>query len=206
MLRDRHHLLYIDFRRRSDDGELVFQFGLHTWTSALRCISDAAKRARRYERASSVFIFNSPPRALHGMRHSSGTCPLPRPRWLVISGVLGIASVDSRAQTVHSARCPQSSLPLRTLGNVLSETDWPSPHTFSNSVVAVKSVFACHRLPSNAGCQACLARPPWWLVSARDTLGWLANVDCSLAVSTCPPYDTAAEHFVISVLIGCERT
>ena len=34
---------------------------------------------------------------------------------------------------------------------------------------------------------------PAGFVSARDTLGWISSVNCSVAVSTCPAHDTAAE-------------
>ena len=37
-------------------------------------------------------------------------------------------------------------------------------------------------------------------VSARDTLGWISSVNCSVAVSTCPAHDTAAELLLVVVL------
>ena len=38
---------------------------------------------------------------------------------------------------------------------------------------------------------------PGGFVSARDTLGWISSVNCSVAVSTCPAYDTAGELLMV---------
>ena len=39
---------------------------------------------------------------------------------------------------------------------------------------------------------------PGGFVSARGTLGWISSVNCSVAVSTCPASDTAAELLLVT--------
>ena len=81
----------------------------------------------------------------------------------------------------------------------------------SNSAVATLSFFFSDRLMRSllpclpldcsqmrTGRTAARDPHPAGFVSARDTLGWISSVNCSVAVSTCPASDTAAELLLVT--------
>ena len=108
-------------------------------------------------------------------------------------------SAHSHSRAVEPVHRDDSSVPL-SLSNcrVRSFPLCVQPHAFTTSrplqwqvwvsqrsVVEVASASVATGLLSHADWSDCCARPAaWWLVSARDTLGWISVVNFSLAVST----------------------
>ena len=59
----------------------------------------------------------------------------------------------------------------------------------------------CAGLFSYADCSdSCTNSATWWLMSARNVLGRLGNVDCSLAVMTCLACDTVSPRISLCLL------